>query len=126
LGQKRSDGSDGLVHQLAQHQPVARLGRPGSHAGNGSFQAGHALAAMTDGLYHREAEQLLHQREVDLLAGGARLVRHVETQHRTAAGLHDLREQDQIALQLCGIRHHRHHVGLCDQLLLRHTLVGRQ
>jgi hypothetical protein len=51
---------------------------------------------MADGFHHGKAEQFLHQRKIDALTGGARFVRHVETQDGVGAGLHDLGEQTRL------------------------------
>ena len=123
--QVRPNCNQRLVHDLAKHQPTGACPMR-NRASDGLFERGHALRAVPDGFHHRKTEQLLHQRQIDLLACGARFIRHVQTKDEIRIGLHDLREQDQVTFKLSRIGHHHNDVRRICQLILRHALVGRK
>jgi len=125
--QERSERGQGAVHVLAQHQPAGGiLGWPARGGDDGGLELLHALPAVTHRLDHREAEKLLHEGQVEALAPGPRLVGHVEAEHRVRPGLHDLREEHEVALELGRVGHHHHHVGRGGQLVPGDPFVGRE
>jgi hypothetical protein len=87
-------------------------------------EAPEALTAARYRLNDRDAEEFLHHRQVELLARRARHVGHVQAEDRVRAGNEDLREEDEVPLELHRVGDDDHDVGAARELFLGDALLG--
>jgi hypothetical protein len=94
----------------------------------GGQQAGQVLAAARDDRHHRRADPDRQPLQIDLDAGRAGLVHHVERDDDVRAGFEDLGDEVEVARERGGVHHDEHGVGpLADAAqhgVDRHLLVA--
>ena len=116
----------GGVGQGHRRRKASRRTERGRERGQ---QAGQVLAAARDDRHHRRADPDRQALQIDLDAGRARLVHHVERDDDVRAGFEDLGDEVEVARERGGVRHDEHGVGpLADAAqhgVDRHLLVAR-